>query len=156
MNSFKTPSRGMAALITIVLLLLYSISYLAPALDVNWLRKDPKFDAGLQQTLLMLLVLSIGYYIGSSKGSAEANDAIRAQVANATPPIAPLALSTLAPAAPPPFAPPAGDPFAPPLVDAPPAAPVEVANTQPIPVTVVEAPAAPAAAAPVVPPAVKK
>lgn len=125
-NGFKTPSRFMAAMITSVLLLLYAISYLAPALQVSWIKSDAKFDAALQQTLLLMLTLSIGYYIGSSKGSADANDVMRAQVAANIPPPAP---------APPPLPP---TPIAPLAPLAAPAAPVAVTvtNDEPLPVAV--------------------
>lgn len=124
-NGFKTPSRFMAGLITVVLLALFGISYLVPALKVDWLVHDAKFDAGLQQTLLTLLVFAVGYYLGSSKGSADANDVMRAQVVANIPPPAP---------APPPVASPG--PIAPaPVAPTAPVA-VTVTNDEPLPVAV--------------------
>lgn len=82
MNGFKTPDPRMAGFITLVLLFLFSVSYILPVLNLPWIVKDPKFDQGLQQTLLMLLVLSVGYYIGTSKSSEDKN-AIIATQANA-------------------------------------------------------------------------
>ena len=85
MNSeFKTPSRAMAALITVVLLLLFAVSYIAPLLNVSWLKADAEFDEALKQTLLTLLVLAIGYYLGSSRGSVDSGDALRKQLDKVT------------------------------------------------------------------------
>lgn|SRR4051812_4029 len=79
--NFKTPSPRMAAFIVVVLLALFAFTYLAPALNVSWLRSDVQFDEALKQTLVMLLVLGVGYYIGSTKGS-EDKTAIIATQAN--------------------------------------------------------------------------
>ena len=87
-TTFKTPSRLMAAVIVCTLLALFSISYLAPFLNVSWLNPAGKPSEALQQNMLMLLVLGVGYYIGSSKGSADNGDAIRQQLDKATPPAA--------------------------------------------------------------------
>lgn len=140
-NNSKTPSRAMAATITLILLLLFAASYIAPYLKVDWLHSETKPDPALQQNLLLLLGISVAYYIGSSKGSADANDAIRAQVVP-PPPAAP--------------APPAPAPA--PLMPTPPGPapapiPVVIANAEPVDVAVVadDPPAAPPAE-PVPPP----
>lgn len=80
---FKTPSPKMAAAIVCVLLALFSFTYLVPVLNVPWLRADAQFDEALKQTLIVLLVGGVGYYIGSTKGSDEKNETIRQQAATA-------------------------------------------------------------------------
>lgn len=63
----------MAAFISIVLLLLYSVVLLAPAF-----KSGVSFDATLQESLKTFLTIAIGYYIGTSQSSAKKDDAITA------------------------------------------------------------------------------
>lgn len=81
--NFKTPSRAMAAAITLWLMALFTLSYLVPMLNVSWIKTNAEFDTGLQQTLLVLLVAAIGYYINTSKSSEDKNETIRQQAATA-------------------------------------------------------------------------
>lgn len=87
--NFKTPDPRMAGFITITLLFLFAFSYILPVINFSWIVKDPHFDAGLQQTLLMLLVLSVGYYIGTSKASEDKNAIIATQATAAAAAAAP-------------------------------------------------------------------
>jgi len=63
----------MAAFISAILLLLYSIVLLAPAF-----KSDIKFDATLQESLKTFLTIAIGYYIGTSQSSKAKDDTITA------------------------------------------------------------------------------
>ena len=93
---FKTPPPHMAGFITIVLLTLFAFSYIAPVLEVSWIKSNAQFDQALQQNLLLLLVLAVGYYIGTTKSADDKSETIATQAATA---------ATLASAVPP--APPA-------------------------------------------------
>lgn len=79
MNGFKTPSPRMAGFLTCGLFFLFAFSYLAPVLDVWWIKQPVQFDAALQQTLLVLFVGAFGYYVGTTRGSDLKNETIAAQ-----------------------------------------------------------------------------
>lgn len=72
--NFKTPSRVMAALISLILLGLFGFVLLAPAF-----LKDVEFDEALKQTLLTLTVIAVGYYLGTSNASHTKDETIAAQ-----------------------------------------------------------------------------
>jgi glucose dehydrogenase len=74
MNTFKTPSRVMAATIALVLLGLFGVVLLAPMFS-----KDISFDPALVQTLLTLTVIAVGYYLGTSNASQAKDETIHAQ-----------------------------------------------------------------------------
>lgn len=84
MTSFKTPSRLMAGIITLVLLSLFGFVLLAPII----LSKPVEFDATLVQTLITLTVLAVSFYISSTNSSQSKDDTIVAQAkaAAAAPP----------------------------------------------------------------------
>ena len=69
----NSPSRPMAAFMSGVLLLLYSIVLLAPAF-----KPGITFDATLQESLKTFLTIAIGYYIGTSQSSKAKDDTITA------------------------------------------------------------------------------
>jgi len=81
---FKTPSPKMAGFITVILLVLFALVLLAPVIFPG---KTKDFDASLIQTLLVLLVGAVGFYLGSSKSSEDKSAVIAAQVV--PPPVAP-------------------------------------------------------------------
>lgn len=81
--NFKTPDPKMAAFIVLGLLALFAYAFVIPTLNVPWIKENPEFNEGLMQTLQMLLVLGIGYYIGTSKGSEEKNAIIAQQAQTA-------------------------------------------------------------------------
>lgn len=87
MNTFKTPSRFMAAIITLGLLALYGLVLLTPMLFPG---KGIEFDPALVQTLLTLVVVAVTYYIGTSNASQTKDETIAAQAKAAAPPDAPL------------------------------------------------------------------
>ena len=78
MTGWTTPSPKMAGFITVVLLAMFGGVLFGPTI---W--KQPAFDPALVQTLLVLLVGSVGYYLGSSKSSEEKNATIATQAATA-------------------------------------------------------------------------
>jgi glucose dehydrogenase len=69
MTKFKSPSRFMAGLISLVLLALFGIVLLAP---IAW--QGITFDPALVQTLLTLTVLAVSFYLGSSNSSQAKDD----------------------------------------------------------------------------------
>ena len=83
MNNWKTPDPKMAGFITVVLLLLFAFSFVAPVINVGWLIKDVHFDAGNTSTLQNVLLLAIVYYIGTSKSSDDKTAIIATQAATA-------------------------------------------------------------------------
>lgn len=100
MPKWTTPSPKMASVITLALLAMFAGVLFGPVL---W--HKPEFDAAMVQTLLVLLVGSVGYYLGSSSTSAQKSDTIAAQAATAAvvagvQPGLPLAAQTTLPAAP--------------------------------------------------------
>lgn len=83
MTEFKTPDPRMAGFITVVLLTLFAFSYVVPVLNLPWIKDGAEFDPALQQNLLLLLVLAVGYYIGSTKASEDKNAVIATQATTA-------------------------------------------------------------------------
>ena len=66
--NFKTPSRRMAAAIALILLALFAAVLLAPM----W--REIKFDPAMVNTLITLVVIAVGYYLGSSNSSQAKDD----------------------------------------------------------------------------------
>jgi hypothetical protein len=85
---FKTPSRFMAGMITLGMMFLFSAVLLAPLYN-----PAAKFDEALKQTLLAIVMICVGFYLGGSKESSDKNDTIAAQ-ANAAASIAAVAAGT--------------------------------------------------------------
>jgi hypothetical protein len=79
MNGFKTPSPRMAGFLSCGLFFLFAFSYIAPVLNVPWLKQPVEFDQALQQTLLVLLVGAFSYYIGATRSSDLKNETIATQ-----------------------------------------------------------------------------
>ena len=73
MSMPKIPTTFMQGLIAIALILNFTFMLLAPSLVQNY--KDPA--DGMANTLINLVILAVGYYLGSSSGSAR-KDAINA------------------------------------------------------------------------------
>jgi glucose dehydrogenase len=68
-SKFMTPSRRMAALISLLLLALFGAVLLTPMFF-----KDVQFEPALVQTLLTLVVLAVNFYLGSSNSSQAKDD----------------------------------------------------------------------------------
>lgn len=85
MNMPKIPSAFMQGLIALLLLCNFTAMLLGPSIFSGY--KEP--SAALTQTLVNLVILAVGYYLGSSSGSAR-KDEINAQQQDKT--IAALAL----------------------------------------------------------------
>lgn len=92
MTNWKTPSRFMAGLITLILLGLFAYVLLSPAI----FGKQVEFDATLVQTLITLTVLAVSFYISSTNTSQAKDETIAAQAKAAapTPPTGPLTAGT--------------------------------------------------------------
>lgn len=78
LSGFKTPSRLMAGIVSLILLALYGAVLLAP---IFW--PDVKFSESLTTTLQNLTILAVGYYLGSSDGSANKDETIQTQATSA-------------------------------------------------------------------------
>lgn len=70
MNLPKMPSAFMQGLIAVLLLLNFTFMLLAPSIFTNY---QPPAEA-LTQTLVNLVILAVGYYLGSSSGSARKDE----------------------------------------------------------------------------------
>lgn len=76
MQGFKTPSRFMAGFITVLVLLDFSAILLSPLYAPG-----VEFDDSLKQILFAIVMLAVGFYLGSSKASEDKNETIRQQAA---------------------------------------------------------------------------
>ena len=80
MSQIRIPKAFMQGVIALLLMGNFTVMLLGPSLFSSY--KPP--EAGLTQTLVNLVILAVGYYLGSSSGSAkkdEANAALTAQLA---------------------------------------------------------------------------
>lgn len=111
MPKLEVPKAFMQGLIAFLLLANFTFMLIAPTIWNQY--KDP--SAAMQQTLVNLVILAVGYYLGSSQGSAR-KDELSAQQTD-------KAISALAPT---------------PLGPAPEPTPVTITNPAPVDVAVVK------------------
>lgn len=96
MNLPKLPSAFMQGLIALLLIGNFTFMLIAPSVIAGY---KPPGDA-LTQTLVNLVILAVGYYLGSSSGSARKDEINATQQDKAMTALAPLAAVPTAPAVP--------------------------------------------------------